>query len=128
MSDEVTVKVLHNMDSRFMPYEPGHRLLQVARFECAFPACGSVDRLLGIIFEQLNIGGDPEFGVPAAPWTTTYRAAGNRSLSVGDVVIIGEQAFAAQWVGWTPVTLTKEQIWFDLGKIADDDAPGTRTS
>lgn len=52
------------------------------------------------VFEQLNVGGDL---VPAEEWTVAYRAAGNRSLSVGDVVVVGESAFACASVGWEPL-------------------------
>lgn len=54
-------------------------------------------RLAEYIFEQLNVGGDI---VPAADFTTVYREAGNRSLSVGDVVVIGRFAFAVGRFGW----------------------------
>ncbi len=41
--------------------------------------------ILNAVFEQLNVGGDV---VPAQPYTEAYRAAGHRSLSVGDLVTL----------------------------------------
>jgi hypothetical protein len=41
--------------------------------------------VLNRIYEQLNIGGDL---IPAQPYTEAYRAAGHRSLSVGDLVTL----------------------------------------
>lgn len=44
---------------------------------------------------------------PANSWeqehTTRYYAAGNRSLSVGDVVVIGEMTLACRPSGWERV-------------------------
>jgi hypothetical protein len=40
---------------------------------------------LNRIYEQLNVGGDM---FPAEPYTVEYRMAGNRSLSVGDLVVL----------------------------------------
>ena len=41
--------------------------------------------VLNRVYEQLNIGGDL---IPAQPYTEAYRAAGGRSLSVGDLVTL----------------------------------------
>jgi hypothetical protein len=41
--------------------------------------------ILNDVFEQLNVGGEI---VPAEEYTLDYRAAGHRSLSVGDLVTI----------------------------------------
>jgi len=56
---------------------------------------------LETVFEQLNIGGEP--GYPAEPWTTEYRSHRNRSLSTGDVVVLGENAYAVASFGWDHV-------------------------
>lgn len=53
------------------------------------------------VFAQLNIGG--EFINPTA-WTMDYRAAGHRSLSVGDVVVVGETAWQCAVAGWVIVS------------------------
>lgn len=110
-SDKVTVKVLLNCGSMFWKYHAGDHLLQALVFECGFPACGSVDRLLDIVYEQLNID------EPKADWAIDYRARRNRSLSVGDVVVVGEQAWAVTSWGFTPVSVMAQQVWYDLGKV-----------
>lgn len=75
-----------------------------AEFDLVLPSVRLIDGkpldVLERVFEQLNIGGDL---VPAEPWTDAYRAAGNRSLSVGDVVVVGEAAFAVGSYGWDAV-------------------------
>ena len=56
---------------------------------------------LEVVFKQLNVGGDL---LVATTWTEKYRADGNRSLSVGDVVTIGESAYAVGRFGWDKVS------------------------
>lgn len=41
--------------------------------------------ILNFVYEQLNVGGDL---IPAEAFTEAYRAAGGRSLSVGDLVTL----------------------------------------
>ncbi len=53
---------------------------------------------LETVFEQLNIGD------PTQPWAIKYRLAGHRSLSVGDVVALGESAWACAAAGWDRIT------------------------
>jgi hypothetical protein len=62
---------------------------------------GASPDALHIVWEQLNVGGDI---VPAEPWTVQYRRDGNRSLSVGDVVVLGEIAYAVATFGWDRIT------------------------
>ena len=57
---------------------------------------------LEIVFEQLNIPS------PHHSWAIAYRRAGQRSLSVGDVVVIGETAWACASSGWD--LLTADQL------------------
>lgn len=57
-----------------------------------------VDAALNVVFEQLNID-DPEH-----IWALRYRLAGHRSLSVGDVVVIGETAWVVAPIGWKPIS------------------------
>ena len=57
-------------------------------------------QVLEHIFEQLNVGG--EF-VPAEPWCVEYREAGNCSLSVDDVVILGDKPWHCARFGWEPL-------------------------
>jgi hypothetical protein len=58
----------------------------------------AVKAALRHVFEQLNIV------PPTAAWAHHYRLARRRSLSVGDVVVIGETAWACAACGWTPIT------------------------
>lgn len=48
-----------------------------------------VKDVLNHVYDQLNVGGDL---VPADEFTTAYRAAGHRSLSVGDLVTIEDDS------------------------------------
>ena len=66
------------------------------------PSTEQVKACLETVFEQLNID-DPD-----QPWALKYRLAGHRSLSVGDVVVIGETAWACAPSGWD--LLTAEQL------------------
>jgi len=78
------------------------RLHQAAHFDLEIldqaPADAVVPGALEIVFEQLNI---PR---PQHAWALHYRLAGHRSLSVGDVVMLGETAWACDSVGWTPIS------------------------
>lgn len=69
------------------------------------------------VFQQLN------GVVPAAyyGWTMQYRHNGNRSLSVGDVVVVGETAFAVEDDGW--LRITTDQL---LDAILSDRMVGVR--
>jgi hypothetical protein len=119
MSGTVTVKVLCNLASHmgpywthgrqppYPPYRAGDRLHTVMVFDCPFPACGHVERLLAIIWGQLGTTDDPK-----TPWAKAYREQHHRRLDVGDVVVISERAFAVeQGGGWAAVTVNADQIW-----------------
>src|SRR6201999_1275424 len=57
--------------------------------------------VLGAIYEQLNVGGDI---VPATEYTQAYRAAGNRSLSVGDVIVLDDhRCYAVDRIGFKKI-------------------------
>jgi hypothetical protein len=58
----------------------------------------AVKAALEHVFDQLNID------EPSAAWAQHYRLAGRRSLSVGDVVVIGETAWAVAAAGWDPIS------------------------
>ena len=68
------------------------QILDHARAEYVAPGA------LEIVFEQLNI---PH---PQHAWAVDYHRAGHRNLSVGDVVVLGETAWACAEVGWTPIS------------------------
>jgi hypothetical protein len=64
--------------------------------------------LLEFVFEETNIG-DTEFA-------QEYRRRGLRSVSVGDVVVCGETAFACESIGWKKIS-TED---LENNVIADD--------
>lgn len=104
------VVLLNETDGHFFAgYEPGAALRQAAVFELdpsliAPGAAGIPTRALENVWHELNVD------VPTAEWARQYRAERNRSLSVGDVVILGEIAYAVAAAGWMAVTLAAEQI------------------
>lgn len=100
MSDQVTIKVLLKVEGWFTatPYKPGDMLHEALTFTTGFPACGHVEMLL----RDPRIWGAKE-----------YRNGRSRNLAVGDVVIVGEQAFAIEPVGWKPVRVEAWQIWHE---------------
>jgi hypothetical protein len=85
-------------------YEPGHEL------ELAFEASVAAAPDLAIceeIFRLLNVGDDPEFGLPDLR-ALAYRAQGHRSLSVGDLVTVENRAYACARVGFVAVALPSQ--------------------
>ena len=104
------VVLLNESDGHFFAgYQPGAALRQAAAFELdptlTAPAeTGVPIRALEIVWHELNVD------VPTAGWARRYRAERNRSLSVGDVVILGEAAYAVTAAGWMSVALAAEQI------------------
>lgn len=111
LEDCLTVQVWLNMDapdSFIYGWQPGHMM----RFACAFAA--NMDdlfdtdaawhvRLLERVFEQLNVD------EPTEPWAKAYRADHAARLSVGDVVVVGEVAYACESVGWKQVSLDQQR-------------------
>lgn len=81
--------------------------------------------ILNRIYEQLNVGGDL---IPAAPYTEAYRAAGHRSLSVGDLVtltddrsVLGFQGtYAVERFGFKDVIGARIVIRRGLARYADN--------
>jgi hypothetical protein len=105
MADKVPVKVLLNQTSRGSPYTATDRLrVALGCVALEFPACGSMERLLSTVLEQLTTDD------PRAEWAVQYRTQYNRSLSVGDVVVVGETAWAVEPFGWRPVTVQASQF------------------
>lgn len=56
------------------------------------------ERALETVFTELNTD------CPTQPWAREYRADRNRSLSVGDVVVLGETAWACASAGWDRIS------------------------
>lgn len=57
------------------------------------PHQDDVTAALNTVFRELNMD-------PTTEWAQQYRRAGHRSLSVGDVIVIGETAWACASFGW----------------------------
>jgi len=87
-------------------YRPGERIKRVYDYDVDAGEKGvSLDSVREIAEQAFRIFND----APASDWerdhARRYRAAGHRSLSVGDVVIVGEIALSCEPVGWVPVTV-----------------------
>jgi hypothetical protein len=104
-----TVVYLNDADGNFLGFNTNAaaRLREAARFDLEIldnaPTRYAAPGALEIIFEQLNIHN------PQQPWAIDYRLAGQRSLSVGDVVVLGETAWACASFGWTPISTDELQ-------------------
>lgn len=80
-------------------YQPGHDLAEVFAYDTdrTDPYAEAQNA-----FFLFNVGDDPSFGEPK-PLALDYRAKGLRSLSVGDVVVVGDVALACASFGWDAV-------------------------
>jgi len=106
--DDVSAKAsvavyLNDSSERDRGFRAGDAALRIAaRFTIPAPLDQrQTHAALEGIYVQLNVGGDL---YPAADYTLRYRGAGHRSLSIGDVVVIGESAFAVSRCGFDPIT------------------------
>ena len=88
----------------FLGYRDNHPLRLAAEYYVPVELVdsGTPHTVLNQAFEQLNID------YPTEEWAKQYRQNRNRSLSVGDVVVVGEQAYACASVGWQAVSLSSE--------------------
>lgn len=97
----LTVAVYVNEKTNFRGLDLSTALLRkTVTFDTSIPIAGAWDKIYRIrelVFEQLNIDD------PGQEWARRYREAGNRSLSVGDVVIVGQHIWAVAPVGWDPL-------------------------
>lgn len=108
----MTIDVYHNVASpqdrplvMLTGYQPGDPLVKVATL--TVPAELAVDwhRMCEWAFWLLNVG--DEYGDPQA---LAYREARNRSLSVGDVIVIDGVAYGCAAVGWERVQVSPHQL------------------
>ncbi|WP_424534233.1 hypothetical protein ACOZ38_28480 [Sphaerisporangium viridialbum] len=106
--DQISVKVFHNLMfiqfSATRPY-PGEYLAGdpiVQVFATTAPAGSDSCAVCEEVFHLLNVGDDPTFGTPDAR-AIAYRARGNRSLSVSDLVCVGDAWYACASTGFDPV-------------------------
>ena len=93
--------------ANFDGYKPGHPLVRV--FEVEVPDGSEPGRVADWMFEAFNA--PPEYLTgDLAGWEQAYRARQLRSLSVGDVVAVGEIPLACASSGWEPVTGTVNEV------------------
>jgi hypothetical protein len=85
-------------------YAPDHPVALVAELHLPTTGVAPMDAAstLATVFRLFNVGDDPEFGTPD-PHAIEYRSRGNRSLSVGDVVAVGDRHFACARISWDPI-------------------------
>lgn len=102
-NDATVVVYLNDSRDSMLGFDPTTAQLHPAtRFTLPAPTDSQAMRaMLESIYLQLNVGGDI---VTATAYTERYRSEGNRSLSVGDVVVIGETAFAVARFGFDTVS------------------------
>jgi hypothetical protein len=95
---EITYRLLHNLDTRYSTnaYTPGQRLADGYIGEIAFHP-EALFAAAEAIFLRHNADDRPDG--QSAP-----------SLSVGDVVILGEIALSVDRIGWTKVTVNPDDL------------------
>ncbi|TXH22919.1 MAG: hypothetical protein E6R06_15965 [Mycobacterium sp.] len=77
------------------------QLREATRFTAQLPAgdpASAVIALLRTVFDELNVDD------PSTEWAQQYRRDRNRSFSVGDVVVLGETAWACASFGWDSIS------------------------
>lgn len=96
-------------------YQSGHQLQEVISLTVPLQegdeaglTQGRALAVLEHVFHLLNVGHDPAFVSPPDPVALQYRAAGNRSLSVGDVVMLADCAFSVDSVGFSQIPVPTE--------------------
>jgi ribosomal protein S27E len=106
----------------FMEYDPqqdAHMNMRTA-IDYEAPASWSDEKICEHAFRIFNIGEDDDFEDVIA----RYRGARNRSLSVGDVVIVDAKAYAVSSFGFTPTQIMARKktaaSWYLFN---DDDDP-----
>ncbi|QXN74357.1 hypothetical protein SEA_CAFASSO_142 [Gordonia phage Cafasso] len=107
MSDQLTVVIYHNRSrDNFRGYQDDHRLVRVFDYQTKLRSPEAICEHAFMVFnapeETLEID---DFLLAVG-----YRERELRSLSVGDVVVIGETAWACDRIGWKHVRLTAEQV------------------
>jgi hypothetical protein len=94
------------IEQLFRGYVPGDRIKRVYEYTHDTGLADlTPDRVIDIVEQAFRMFN----GQPDGPWehshTQRYYDASNRSLSVGDVVAIGEVALSCEQHGWVFVTL-----------------------
>ncbi|WP_329431344.1 hypothetical protein OG339_48085 (plasmid) [Streptosporangium sp. NBC_01495] len=96
LADEpiITVAVWHNTNpSQFVRgWHPDDPMTKAYSYDIPAEQARDPEEVLEEAFEICNVGNDER--------AQAYRALGNRSLSVGDVIVIGEVAHVCTATGW----------------------------
>ncbi|MEV4116506.1 hypothetical protein [Nonomuraea sp. NPDC049695] len=90
--DQVAITIWHSRTSRFSAWKLSDSMEKVFTFFIPADATHDPELLLEEVFETFNIG--------QSALARDYFSRGLRTLSVGDVVAIGESAWACDSVGW----------------------------
>lgn len=115
----ITIQVLHNAArdehgrnlGMLNGYTSGDPLIHVADLQV--PASRDYRQTLEHTYTVLNVGDDPDFG-PVDSGALQYRARRNRSLSIGDVLVLDGVGFAVASDGFVKVPLAPSQVRRDL--------------
>ncbi|OCB33706.1 hypothetical protein A5675_21675 [Mycobacterium malmoense] len=99
MSATATVKVAYPVTSRWW-----HRLFGWVELQVDYPSCGHIEFLLAKLLGELTTA------EPSEPWAVKYRQDFHRSLRVGDMVVVGETAWAREESGWVRRTLQADEV------------------
>jgi hypothetical protein len=97
---KITIFHKTDRDNIFDPYEPGHAVEKVFEFEAELPTDldpdGARVEVAERAFAAFNGQPDPEW----FEHTQAYYAQENRSLSVGDLVVVGDVVLAVDRFGF----------------------------
>lgn len=114
MMRPVPVRAYHNIgaDLEGRPtgfldgFAPGDPVVWVFAAELDGERFGSDLAACEEVYKLLNVGDDPDImGGRPDPRAVAYRQAGNRSLSIGDLVSVAGRFYACASVGFTRLTV-----------------------
>jgi hypothetical protein len=105
MEDLTVVQIMLRHSGGSHPYTDTDRLRVAESFRVDLAAWGGVEEVLSIVQDHLTTED------PSAEFAIRYRRLYNRSLAVGDVVAVGETAWALEPSGeWRPVSVQASQL------------------
>ncbi|WP_433259215.1 hypothetical protein ACQPYK_49490 (plasmid) [Streptosporangium sp. CA-135522] len=90
----ITVAIWHNTNHLCLlrGWHPADPMMRVYAYDIPAEHARNPAQVLEEAYETFNVGDDER--------AQAYRERSNRSLSVGDVVVIGEVAYVCASVGW----------------------------
>ena len=117
MDGTVSVRVLVNVEDQgaLRGYRPGDRLLQVLRFDVWLPSLADVRRVFATVWDELN---EPDWH---SALRDEYRdQLGDRPFGDGDVIVVGETAWACQPDGFRTVSVSAQQVSYSIEDNEDE--------